>query len=363
MQDKSISLFFKFIRICLGGSTEGFPVLQPEQWQELYTLSQKHAIKGVLFKAIEALPKDKRPPRNILFKWLAAAEQIKNLNLHLNYAAKSVEGLFRERDFKCCLLKGQGIAMLYPHPELRTPGDIDIWVNGNKRDIISFVRSYAESTHIVYHHIDGLKIEGVDIEVHFTPSYMSNPFTNKILQRWICKEASNQFNNCITIRDNCQIHTPTLAFNRVFILHHIYRHFFYEGIGLRQMMDFYYVLKQGFSEEEQKETISLYKKLNILEFAGATIYVLQKIFGLEKEYFITSPNEKYGEVLLSEIMQGGNFGQAIHSSKTKENKFQRGWRIINRSWSFFKYEPAEIIWIPYFKIMNNLFYVRTHKSK
>lgn len=363
MQDKSISLFFKFIRICLGESTDDFPVLCPEQWHELYTLSQKHAIIGVLFKAIEALPKDKRPPRNLFFKWLATTEQIQNLNLHLNQTATYVEEFFKTNDFECCVLKGQGIAKLYPHPELRTPGDIDIWVNGDRRDIIFFISSHTKSTHIVYHHIDGLKIEGIDIEAHFTPSYMSNPFANKRLQKWIDKEASNQFDNYIALSNNYKIHTPTLAFNRVFILHHIYRHFFYEGIGLRQMMDFYYVLKQGFSEEEQKEAISLYKKFNLLEFAGATVYVLQKIFGLEKQFFITSPDEKYGEVLLSEIMLSGNFGQAIHTTKTKENKIQRGWRIIKRSWNFFKYEPTEIIWIPYFKIMNNLFYVRTYKNK
>ena len=95
----------------------------------------------------------------------------------------------------------------------------------------------------------------------------------------------------------------------------IYRHFLYEGIGLRQMMDFYYVLKQGFTEIERDETINVYNNLNLLGFAGAAIYVLQEIFGLEEKYHIVLPNDKYGKVLLSEILIGDNFGQAITRTK------------------------------------------------
>lgn len=177
-------------------------------------------------------------------------------------------------------------------------------------------------------------MDGVEVETHFTPSYMANPFANRRLQKWIRKESTKQFEHCTNIYEGIAIHTPTLAFNRVFILHHIYRHFFYEGIGLRRMMDFYYVLKQGFTKEEQLETLRIYKRLNLLNFAGAAVYVLREILGLEEMFHIVAPNETYGKVLLSEILSGGNFGQVKQQNNTKENKLQRGWRIIKRSFRF-----------------------------
>ena len=192
---------------------------------------------------------------------------------------------------------------------------------------------------------------------------MANPFANRRLQKWIQAEKTKQFENSINIYEECQIHAPTLAFNRVFILHHIYRHFFYEGIGIRQMMDFYYVLKHGFTKEEQEETQYIYKKLNLLNFAGAAVYVLREIFGLEETLYIVAPNEKYGKVLLSEILSGGNFGQIKQQRNTKENKLQRGWRIIKRSLQFIMYEPLEVVWLPYFKVMNNLLYVRSISNR
>ena len=354
-----LDVFFKLIQISIGESIKDFPKLDSTQWHMLYTLSHQQAIVGVVFNAVEKLPDEKRPPRELVLKWIVATERIKQLNYHLNIIAPKIESQFRNHNFQSCILKGQGIAQLYPNPELRTSGDIDIWINGDRKEIISYVGKFSKSSHAVYHHIDGLKVDGIEIETHFTPSYMANPFANRRLQRWIQFEKRKQFEHSINIVDGGQIHTPTLAFNRVFILHHIYRHFFYEGVGLRQMMDFYYVLKQGFTKEEQEDTLRIYKRLNLLNFAGAAVYVLREIFGLKEEFFITQPNERFGKVLLSEIMTGGNFGKVININKQKESKLQRGWRIIVRSWKFLKYAPTEVLWMPYFKVMNNLVYVRT----
>ena len=360
MQDHLIAVFFKLICICLGESKADFPTLTIEQWRELYVLSHKQALTGILSEAISKLPEDKRPPREILFKWLLNADKIKQLNNHINKAIPEIETLFKENNFRGCVLKGQGIAQLYPYPELRTPGDVDIWIDGKRENIISFINRYCNSSHAVYHHIDGLKIDGIEVETHFTPSYMSNPFANKRLQKWIVDMSDEQFKHSVNI-DGKLVHIPTLSFNRVFILHHIYRHFFYEGIGLRQMMDLYYVFKQGFTEYERVETLRVYASLNLTEFAGAAIYVLHEIFGLEEQYHIVAPNEEYGKTLLSEIIIEGNFGQIYNSVKYRENKFQRGWRIIKRSWRFVKYAPTEVLWLPYFKLVNNMFYVKRYK--
>lgn len=361
--DKDIfQLFFKLVRISLEESANDFPIITPTQWQELYTLARQQAVVGVLYKSIEKLPKEKRPPRTILFKWIADTDRIRQRNEQLNKVVQKVETLLNGVGAQGCILKGQGIAQLYPNPELRTSGDIDVWINCSRKEIISFVSKFTKSSRSVYHHADGLKVDGVEVETHFTPSYMANPFANRRLQKWIQVEKDKQFEHSTSVCGEGLIHVPTLAFNRVFILHHIYRHFFYEGIGLRQMMDFYYVLKQGFTKEEQKETLRIYKRLNILNFAGAAVYVLREIFGLEEEYYITPPNTKYGRVLLSEIMTGGNFGQVTRVNKKKETKLRRGWRIIKRSWRFLKYAPSEVIWIPYFKVMNNLVYVKKIKN-
>lgn len=360
--DKLTETFFKLLKLCIGNpSTEDFPYMSEPEWEKLFLMARKQAIAGVLFRAIEKLPSDRKPSRNVILRWLVAAENIKQANTLINKTIPKVERMFKAAGFDGCVLKGQGIAQLYPMPELRTAGDIDLWVKGKRSHITNLVKRNCPKSHAVYHHIDGLEIDKVQVEVHFTPSYMSNPFANAKFQKWIDSLAENEFNHFIVI-DGEKVHTPTLAFNRVFILHHIFRHFFYEGIGLRQMMDFYCVLKQGFTTEEQKETVSVYDNLNLRKFAGAAIYVLQEVFGLEKNYQIVEPNEKYGKILLKEILLCGNFGRCIDRPGAKENILQRGWRIIKRSFRFIELSPSEVFWQPYFKVMNNLLYVRRYSS-
>ena len=81
------------------------------------------------------------------------------------------------------------------------------------------------------------------MELHFTPSWMNGFADNKRLQKFFMEQVPVQFSNEIELPDISEnINSPTIEFNRFYILLHIYRHLFGEGIGLRQLMDYYHVL-------------------------------------------------------------------------------------------------------------------------
>ena len=160
------------------------------------------------------------------------------------------------------------MAQLYAKGEYRVPGDIDIWLEGDRKTIMNWVSDYSLKNAPVYHNVPICPIGGTEIEVHFTPSWMNCYFTNRTLQNFFrqyskkifCNEEhlviSEDGNSCYK-----QLPVPPLEFNRVFILVHIYRHLFGEGIGLRQLMDYYHVLCQGFTAEERVETLNVLRSL------------------------------------------------------------------------------------------------------
>lgn len=74
-------------------------------------------------------------------------------------------------------------------------------------------------------------------------------------------------------------------------------------------MNYYFVLRQGFTEEERNTTMHTLHSLGMKRFTSAVMWVLQAVFGLEDKYLLTPPNEKEGRFLLNEIMRSGNFGQ------------------------------------------------------
>ena len=181
--------------------------------------------------------------RDLLMTWMGAAQQIRRQNMKVNAVAGKLYSKFREDGLRCCILKGQGNALMYPNPCSRTPGDIDVWVNASSEQITEYAQKHFEiGDDIRFHHLE-TSIDGVPVELHFFPGIMNNPIYNVRLQKWFKRNADLQCSNVVSLPDGIgEIAIPTTAFNVVYQLTHLYHHFFDEGIGMRQIIDYYYVV-------------------------------------------------------------------------------------------------------------------------
>ena len=358
-----IETIFEFVRFSIDDNAR-FTSFDDLDWDELYEFSKKQTIIGVLLAGIGKLPKEHMPEKKLLLKWYMQSERIKEKNEDINADAVKIYELFRKDGFRGCVLKGQGIACLYPDPFARIAGDIDIWIDAGRKQIAAYVNGICPGQKQRMIHIDFPVLKGREVEVHYTPSYMYAPWANRKLQRWFKANAAEQFTHMVTL-PGCDraICVPTLRFNRIFILSHIYKHLFSEGIGLRQLMDYYYVLKQGFTEQENKRDRATLRHLDMYKFAGAVMYVLQTVFGLEDKYHIVEPDEKAGAFLLSEIMQSGNFGFYDERFGSLENETvgHRYFRITRRNLHFVTSYPSEALCEPFLR--TGLFFWRlVHKE-
>lgn len=326
--------------------------LTDDEWRLVYDLAKKQTLTGILLEGIKRLPKEQCPPKAILLQWFTHVENIKKKNQELNRLVPQLIQKFQKDGFRSVILKGQGNALLYPNPLLRTPGDIDIWLDGNKSEIIRYVRKYCPNEEIVYHHAEFPVMKQCDIEVHFTPSWMNNYFKNKKLQQFFEESKEAQFNHKVSLPDKEGfIYVPTAGFNRIYILLHIYRHLFEEGIGMRQLVDYYYVLKQKCTDTEKEKSRQTIEQLGMKRFCSAVMYIMQEIFGLEKEFLIFAPSEPEGKFLLEEILRAGNFGKWDERIVRQKNEthIHKYFRKIKRNLRFIKSYPSEVIWNPIFR--------------
>ena len=219
-------------------------------WRQLYTFASRQALLGFCFDGIERLTKEfseelKQNPigRDLLMTWMGAAQQIRRQNVKVNAVAGKLYSKFREDGLRCCILKGQGNALMYPNPYSRTPGDIDVWVNASREEITEYAKTHFEiGDDIRYHHLE-TSLDSVPMELHFFPCTMNNPIYNARLQKWFKRNADLQCSNVVSLPDGIgEIAIPTTAFNVIYQLTHLYHHFFDEGIGMRQIIDYYYVV-------------------------------------------------------------------------------------------------------------------------
>ena len=240
---KQQKIFFDFLRFCIGSAKEIPGSLKEADWKELYAIAQKQCLVGVLFDGIKKLPAEHvGMEKELLLQWMAESQMLEKANVRLNDAAIQVSEWFRKKGFRTCILKGQGNALMYPNPYSRTPGDIDIWVEGGDKRVISFVRSISPHEKACYHHIEFPSYKGVEVEVHYRPSFLLCFWHNRKLQKYYESVKDEQFSHRVMLGEQGEIAIPTAEFNLIFQLTHIFSHLMNEGIGLRQLVDYYYVL-------------------------------------------------------------------------------------------------------------------------
>ena len=240
---KQLQIFFDFLRFCIDSATEIPDSLKETDWKEIYAIAQKQCLVGVLFDGIKKLPAEHvGVKKDLLLQWMAESQMLEKTNVRLNDAAIHVSEWFRKKGFRTCILKGQGNALMYPNPYTRTPGDIDIWVEGEDKRVISFVRSISPHEKACYHHIEFPSYKGVEVEVHYRPSFLLCFWHNRKLQKYYERVKEEQFLHRVMLGEQGEVAIPKAEFNLIFQLTHIYAHLMNEGIGLRQLLDYYYVI-------------------------------------------------------------------------------------------------------------------------
>ena len=417
-------------------------VIAGMNWQALYSFASKQALLGLCFDGIERLgeeyPEELRLNpigRELLVTWMGKAQQIRRQNMKVNVVASKLFSMLREDGFRCCILKGQGNALTYPNPYSRTPGDIDVWVNASREQITEYAKTHFEiGNDIRFQHLE-TSMDGVPVELHFFPCTMNNPIYHVRLQKWFKRNADLQCSNVVSLPDGIgEIAIPTTAFNVIYQLTHLYHHFFDEGIGMRQIIDYFLVMddfwkvKESFSQPSRpslpkegstafpkplspqgtgdvtalrcseplrykdggaskpspgcagwdrlgmegdssatscssttvassSSAVSLeviqrdLKHLGLWKFARAVMFVLHEVLGLAEDKMIAPMDEKRGKLLLSEILNGGNFGK--HFTKyghfTQQGMAKKYFLKIWRNMHFVRYYPAEALCEPIFR--------------
>ena len=338
-----------FLRFCLHDEPCPPKAWDEMDWEGLHEFALKQSLVGVIFRGVcRAGEAGARPPRQLMMRWLAESEQIRKRNARTNEAAVRLTERLLSEGFRSCILKGQGNALMYPDAGMRTPGDIDIWVEGSRKDILSFVRKYVPDAHLQYHHVDFPVFRDVPVEVHFMPSFFHNPLYNHRLQEYYRKEAAVQFANWTELPDDAgRVCVPTERMNRIFQMTHIMHHLVDEGVGLRQLMDYYYLLTKSTNTDYEEEW-RIVSHLGMTRFAGGLMYALGELLGLPRERMSVPPDKRIGQLIIDEVLAGGNFGQYDErqpKTKGKAGVVMRMGRRICRMGSLL---PGEMLFIPAF---------------
>lgn len=379
MNTTTTAKFFLLLQYALG-TRSSCPVMSLEEWRSVYNESYRQALTAFLGDALgraghvlsDHTAEAEREFARLVMKWTATVMQISAINKRISANALGVAASFDKAGFESCLLKGQGNALLYPNPLSRTGGDIDIWVRprlnpGQRRDtdsdarrVIAFIRSKKPHADAVYHHVECPPYRGTLVEAHYRPQFMFSLWHNRRLQRYFAGNADSQFVHKVSLGGG-EMAVPTGEFNVVFQMSHIFNHLFHEGIGLRQLVDYYFVLQHLTDEERSRDWQRVLGRLGLRGMAGAVMWILVSQFGMDERLCIVPVDERRGRFVLDEILAGGNFGQYDKRDHFSRDHVGRNLQRLWRDARLLGYFPTEAMSEPLFRLWHFFWRVR-HKS-
>lgn len=354
------NLFFELLQVAIGHRDSLSRVPSAEEWSVLYGFAVKQALIGVCFCGVQRLPKEQvvEIPRRLMMQWFALAEKIKQRNVLMSLRCAELCQIMEGDGMQCAILKGQGVAELYSCRAsdgkklglYRQSGDIDVWVDGGMERVLRWCHERYGDVEFDYINAHVPVFKDVEVEVHWRVQSMTNLFRNRRLQRWLeCEETKEKMLGGRAVLSNGgEVTVPTMEFNAFYLMLHCYNHIFSSGLGLRQLMDYYFLLSARNNNLKLDFNLNrLFREYGMGRFVGAVMWILQEVFGLEREHLLCEPDEREGRYILSEVMAGGNFGH--HDERIKKvgrGKWQSVFATLQHALHVLRRYPSEALWMP-----------------
>lgn len=345
LSDTLYKAFFALLRYSLGVDAVFDHHLSAEDWAWMREEAIRQALVGVLYMGIKKLPENLRPPRLLLMQWAFDAENIRGTNQKVNKVAAKLTQIFKERGCESVILKGPANALLYPDSFARSCGDVDIMLPGGRDSVVKLLAEMdlMEGADVGAHHAHlNDDLFGIAVEVHYVPTEGANsPPKNRLVQNFLAGEFAN-----LTFVP-VGFYVPSIKYALVMQLAHIKEHFFGVGIGLRQLVDYYMLLKLA-SAKDRETVAALLKNFGLWRMAQAVMWFLHECLGLGETILLCEPDEWRGKRLLNVALVGGNFG--FHDVNFAGPQPYRWYKHYKRAAYLLRFDFTEALWYEFWAL-------------
>jgi hypothetical protein len=364
MNEPNVSLFFELIRSAIWNKPADeslFRDIDSSVWEEILSYAESHKVTALLYDGVLTLPELMRPEKTTVYKLFFHADAIEQLNVRNTQVLKELSDVYEKMGISFVLLKGHGNALCYPNPKRRPPGDIDFFFyrEDDYRNANKWAERQGCDMHTESIHHQSFEYKKVHIENHKQVSYFQIRRYDRLLESEVQKiiEEDNFLQLDI---EGIKVKILPLEFNVFFIFQHLFHHFIHLGIGMKQFCDWTLFWNKFSLQIDKEKFIRLAESFDLLNamkvFASAAVKYLgakPSIFPFE-----TDIDGKYVDLVMEDILNGGNFGFSIFKNRTFSSR-------IHRKWFSFKYTtgrirkiaaiaPQHIRTLPIIKINKNL---------
>ena len=273
-------LVYEILRFALSEDTSSDAVVSgmtPQEWDWVFNTLSMHGLSAFAYSAIERLPQDARPPKDILLKFISANMTGQQSYLKIKQLAGKIDEALRKADIKCLLLKGLSLAEYYKNPQSRKFLDIDLYAPGAELRVDQVFVDKGVHVDTEFYRHSHMTLNGILVENHHCLLDVQGRQRQAVLDADLKKIALAHLETC----DGPGLHYPDPLFSLIFNLHHAMSHFIYEGISFKFLVDWICFLRRERELLSTDQTASSLAEHGLLKFAAAMSEVCVRHLGMD----------------------------------------------------------------------------------
>lgn len=333
-------------------------------WGKIETLAMRQSVPALVAEVILGLPKEMLPPRERRLRLAMQIKIIEDGNRRIHAALQAVRADYDQVDLPFILLKGQTLALYYPKPELRSSGDLDLYLyrpgDYERANAWALEQGYELQGSSVYEQLYWR--DKVAVENHLYPAYFGQKRYDEALRQMLRELVETDGFAWLEI-DGESYRTLPLELNAVYVFQHILHHFSYLGIGLRQVCDWVLLLMDHREELDIEHFQVLADRLDLLRPMRLFALMTVRHLGIDRDIFpFDLPTDdkslRLADLILQDIFRGGNFGLETFAGKRFRWLWQRRWfmfrKTLMRSFKIGAVSKEHIRPTPFIAVMTRL---------
>lgn len=302
--------FIELMQVAMGKKVALTVVPSREEWDEIFLLAVGGSVEGVCFQGIVKLAelfggdyRELNISGDTFQQWATISYSIAERNKIVTKQCLLLQRKMGEQGFATAIIKGQALQGFYGSlGEYRKPGDIDVWVDSTDEKVLDYVLKLTPTKEFDWKHTHFNAFRDTPVELHWIPSVSANPIVNHKLLDYYKQQAPMQCHNAtVDAGDNPILAIPDALFNSVYLLIHMYSHYVYERMNVRQLMDYYFVLKTDMVQQNREEIVLLLKQFGLYSFARLAMSMMKVMFDIDNSLLLCEPCSSVGNQSLCDL--------------------------------------------------------------
>ena len=307
LEDRDIQALLKLLAWELFGKESDIDA-DSVDWQHVLAEADRQVLTALLYPGLKRLP---GAPEEMVAAARSAAIASTMQWEHILPVLTEIVQKLEEVNIPCAVLKGASVARLYPHPELRVPGDIDLLVN--ECDMAEASETLAEIGFTVNHSTemhDCFSRMGVTVELHRAASVFPDTEKGRFAEAYMAGALQSAQKRTF---QGCQIPVLTGAHQSISLLAHMERHMSKSGIGLRQIVD-WAVAIQAAEEVQDEQFIPALEHCGLLRYAQVVTRGCEMNLGLPQREWTQEVPDELADAVMVDVFAAGNFNDRVGST-------------------------------------------------